>query len=1223
MIFLITPIKRLCFVLLNLLILISFHAVSQTTITFNHTGSAQTWTVPACVSSIHVVLRGAKGGGANGGNGATVSTTLAVTPGQVLQINVGGTGMCPGSAFNGGGIGANASGASNAACGGGGASDIRIAPFALANRIVVAAGGGGMGGGSTDATGGVGGCASGTAGGSPYGIGGYGGTQTAGGMGGPPWISSGNYGVAGTLGNGGAGAIDPCYNLGPGGGGGGGLYGGGGGGSDCFSSTPLGGGGGGGGSSLTPPGGTCTQGNNSGAGLITITYNAIPVVGAITASPMTLCEGQSGALTISGHNGTVQWQSSADGGATWTNIAGATGNTHSTAALFQTTCFRAAVSCGTTLYTNMICITVHPLPVVTATPSMQTICNGQTTNISLSSNISGTNFNWTVSQLNATGATGGSGSTITQILTNTGAVDGTVTYSITPTANNCAGSSLDVIITVASDPSISITPSSPELCSGDTVNVVATGGTNYNWSGGIGAGSAQVLSPSVTTTYSVTGTDPNGCSGTSSVTVTVFSIPLISVTPASPQICQGAVATLTASGGSTYNWSGGIGTGQVQNLSPAATTSYTITGTDTNGCTGMTSVTVTVNVNPVVSVIPVAPQICPGNTVQISASGANSYVWSSGLSAGASQTVSPANTTTYNVTGTDINGCSGTASVTVTVLPDAVINISPASPQICSGNSVTLNASGATSYNWSGTLGSGSSKTVSPTNTTTYTVTGTNSNGCSGSASVTVTVHPNPVISISPVAAQICPGESLNFIATGANTYNWSGGLGSGPSQTVSPVSSTTYTVTGTDINGCTSTSSITVTILTPPVITVTADPSAICFGASSTLTATGAVTYVWSDGLGSGNTQTVSPLVSTTYTVTGTDANGCSSTSQIMISTLPDLAVSITPVNPSVCIGNSILLTAVATGSNPTFNWSTGQNSSSITVSPVVTTLYSVDVTDIYGCSGTAEVTVQVDTIPYLEFAAFPLSGCAPLSVAFQNMSDPGNSIWTFGDGGISAVTNPVHTFMNAGDYSVSLTLTSAQGCENTVIIPDYIKIFPDPVADFSTTSASVDDDWATIFFTDNSVGAQSWYWDFGTGNTNGFSVLQNPEYTYVGEGKYTVWLFVENQWGCSDSIFRDVLIKFSASFYVPNAFSPNGDGLNEVFHPFGRNFDPDYYQMIIYDRFGNEIFKTNNPNIPWDGKRSDSSAEVYPQGIYVYHISFRINGYDKVMTGSVMLVY
>lgn len=244
----------------------------QESVFFDYTGSVQTYTVPPCVDQIEIVLKGAAGGGMNGGNGATVTAILDVLPGEVFEIRVGGKGDCFAGGWNGGGNGAYASPFSSRSCGGGGASDIRVAPYELADRVAVASGGGGMGGGTSDGHGGNGGCLTGATGADTFGNGGGGGTAFGGGFGGAAWASGGNDGANGVVGIGGGGGSDPCGSNAPGGGGGGGRYGGGGGGSDCVTfTTSVGGGGGGGGSSLTPPGGTCQAGNVNGNGSVTIT----------------------------------------------------------------------------------------------------------------------------------------------------------------------------------------------------------------------------------------------------------------------------------------------------------------------------------------------------------------------------------------------------------------------------------------------------------------------------------------------------------------------------------------------------------------------------------------------------------------------------------------------------------------------------------------------------------------------------------------------------------------------------------------------------------------------------------------------------------------------------------------------------------------------------------------------------------------------------------------
>ena len=289
----------MCMKYFSVLVFLFFSLIglSQTqTVTFNYTGAVQTWVVPPCVTSINVVAAGAKGGGSVGGNGARITGTLTVTPGQTLNIYVGGMGTCGNNSggWNGGGTGyaSNPVNVLYNSCGGGGATDIRIGGTALANRVIVAGAGGGKGGGSNTTTpGGSAGCNNGNAGGNTFGAGGAGGTQVAGGIGGAPWAGTPPGGQAGTLGQGGNGGF---WQTASGGGGGGGRFGGGGGGNDGCCTGGNGGGGGGAGSSLLPVGWTCLAANNTGHGYLTITYTPVNLVLNPTSTNVTcfgLCDG--------------------------------------------------------------------------------------------------------------------------------------------------------------------------------------------------------------------------------------------------------------------------------------------------------------------------------------------------------------------------------------------------------------------------------------------------------------------------------------------------------------------------------------------------------------------------------------------------------------------------------------------------------------------------------------------------------------------------------------------------------------------------------------------------------------------------------------------------------------------------------------------------------------------------------------------------------------------
>ena len=403
--------------------LYSSSAVGQITTTFSYSGEVESYIVPSCVYQLNVVIKGGEGGGPNGGGGATVSGILDVIEGQVIEIRVGNSGGCPNGGYNGGGDGANANNNANGGCGGGGGSDIRFAPFDLADRVAVAGGGGGMGGGNTDAFGGGGGCISGSIGESPFGDGGNGGTTNSGGNGGPPWITSGNQGGNGFIAQGGSGAIDPCYNVGPGGGGGGGLYGGGGGGSDCFASGTLGGGGGGGGSSLTPAGFTCVAGNVSSAGSISIT----PVGGLalqVTPADPLYCQGDSMFLTMEGAD-VYSWSpgygiDTLSGPEVW-----ATPDT--------TTVYSVIGSTEECTDTIDIQVTVVPYPIMTLTASDSISCNDDPVTL----NVSGADqFSWSPIESLSNGYGPVNTATPTE----------TTTYTVTGTTSGCSS---DTSITIA------------------------------------------------------------------------------------------------------------------------------------------------------------------------------------------------------------------------------------------------------------------------------------------------------------------------------------------------------------------------------------------------------------------------------------------------------------------------------------------------------------------------------------------------------------------------------------------------------------------------------------------------------------------------------------------------------------------------------------------------------------------------------------------------------
>lgn len=471
---------------------------------------------------------------------------------------------------------------------------------------------------------------------------------------------------------------------------------------------------------------------------------------------------------------------------------------------------------------------------------------------------------------------------------------GTGTHTITYTYD---GVSANQSVTVKSIPNIT-TSGNTTICSGTNASLSASGATTYTWSPNISlntsTGATVVASPSTNQAYNVTGTS-NGCTNSQTLFVFVTSLPNVTVSSGSATICSGSNTTLTASGGSTYVWSPATGlntsTGVSVTASPTLSTTYTVTGTSGN-CSKSQTISVSVTSLPEVAVSPDA-SVCSGGNTALTASGASVYSWipSTGLNttSGASVTSTPAQTTTYTVTGT-LNGCAKSQSVTVTVNQIPVISLT-GNTSVCSGSNTTLTASGASTYVWTPSAGlnttSGTTVIASPRLNTTYTVTGYNG-ACSGSQAITVTVKVLPDVTVSPDAS-VCSGERVTLTAGGATSYLWSpsGSLNSSTNSVVeaAPVTTVTYSVTGTT-NGCSMTKSVTVTVNPLPVITQTALlPS--CSGnanGSIDISVTGQPPYTfnWSNGAVTEDNQNLTPG---NYSVTVTSSAGCEQTKDFQIS--------------------------------------------------------------------------------------------------------------------------------------------------------------------------------------------------------------------------------------------------------------------------------------------------------------------------------------------------
>jgi hypothetical protein len=596
-----------------------------------------------------------------------------------------------------------------------------------------------------------------------------------------------------------------------------------------------------------------------------------------------------------------------------------------------------------------------------------------------------------------------------------------------------------------------VTVNSATICAGQSATLTATGANTYTWTPATGlsatTGATVTASPATTTTYTVTGVGSCGTTtATSTVTVNAASATATNTGP----YCIGSTIQLNGTGptGATYAWTGPNGfASAVQNPTLAATAAaagtYTLT-TTVGTCTA--TATTSVAVNPVATAnANVDQSICAGGSVTLAGSvggSATTGTWSAASGtfsnpASLTSTYTPtitAGTITLTLTSNDPTGpCQAvTDQMIITVTPGPTVNAG-VDQTICSGPNVTLTATGATTYTWTPTITNGVA--FAPTiGTTTYTVVGTTA-GCTGTDQVVVTVNQTPTIVSNNVS--VCAAGTVAVTATGGNTYSWSPSTylsaATGASVTFTPGVTTTYTVTGTSAAGCTATDPVTVTVLANAPINAGADV-AICNGASTTLTASGGVTYTWSPATGlsttTGTSVTANPTATTTYTVLGTDASGCTGTDQVVVTVNPIPIVN-AGADQTVCAGTSVTLNA--TGAT-TYSWSPAATNG-VAFTPAATTTYTVTGTTA-GCTATDQVIVTVNAVPTVN-AGLDQTLCQGPQVT---LTATGATTYTW----TPTITNGVAFTPSAGatTYTVVGTTNGCTGTDQVVVTINPLPI-------------------------------------------------------------------------------------------------------------------------------------------------------------------------------------
>lgn len=477
-----------------------------------------------------------------------------------------------------------------------------------------------------------------------------------------------------------------------------------------------------------------------------------------------------------------------------------------------------------------------------------------------------------------------------------------------------------------------------------------------------------------------------------------------------------------------------------------------------------------------------------------------------------------------------------------------------------------------------------------------------------------------------------CDG-SIEVSTTGGSapfTYD----IGSGPqtSAIFNGLCQGVYNITITDDDGCTD--QITVVVGGPSEIEINAADTLICLTGTATLnpSITGGsppYSFLWSTGETS-PTITVSPVSGQTYCLTVTDDSGCTSANICMdVDVGQELEVD-AGIDQTICLGESITLSAIGSGGNGSYSflWNQGLGAGqSQTITPTEDTTYMVVLFD--ACetpSDTDYVFVEVITPPTIDFFADQRTGCAPLTVKFTGNGIPADAtcFWEFGDGSTSTDYGfTSYTYTAGGCFSVKLTITTADGCTVQLEYIDYICPDAQPVAGFNWSPKLPSIFNSEVRLNNISQGAVSYEWTISVDGTISTFNTDNVRFTFPSAepGTYPVCLIATNASGCADTICHDIRIVDDVHVFIPNAFTPNGDGLNDFFVPVLSTYDVTNYEFRIFDRWGQELFYSDRQDEAWDGKKF---GDTLPIGVYVWMIRLRKewNNEWKDLKGHVTIV-
>ena len=852
-------------------------------------------------------------------------------------------------------------------------------------------------------------------------------------------------------------------------------------------------------------------------------------------------------------------------------------------------------------------------------------------------------------------ATGGSGNysyawtptgLTTSIVSNV--TPGSYTVSMLDNTSGCI-SALVTTITSPANNSPVVSVASLSICPTATTVLSASGATSYTWSPGNFVGSNYTVNPSTNSTYTVTG-EAGSCTAAAVASVSMLGGFSPTVT-SSVSVCVGHVLQLNSGGANSYSWNtpGGstfltptviINSASINNAG-----TYTLTMQALNTCTAMLMTTVTVLPSPTLSVA--GQTVCVSQTLNLSSSSSpgSDYYWTGPNSYTSSlQTLTFVNPTTvisgiYTVTTTNTLLCTNSATIQALVLPIPNASI-VCSSSLCSGKALQFFGSGGTIYNWTGpgsfvsSVQNPSIYPAAPLHSGSYTLNASNGY-CSANFIKTVSVLPSPslvIVSNNP----ICETQSLSLQVNTATTvvaYTWHGP--NGFSDTLKYIGrdssrvtySGIYTVTVRDINSCETTGIDSIHVFPIPALVVSG--ATVCLNEKAVLKANGAYSYNWT-GPGFFSSTSASPVITNAtnvspnqYTVLASSVNNCTAIAFVNLVTLPLPVPSLTVSAQRVCANSTLYLQG---GGGILFKWegpgNLTYNEKDVTVvasNPGGSLMYSLTVVDALGCKSGTSTSVRVDPVPFGNLFKTNPNECVPFCTEYKFISGGPNSIincvWSLNNE-VTTGTSFKKCYSEPGTFTLNGIFTDSNQCNSSINF--IVNALPKPRADFSYSPHAPIENTEPVFFTNTSSGEglRQYNWFF-TDNDHKSSD-KNSNWFYRESGIYPVALVVSNAWGCADSIVKNIKVEADFHIYVPNAFTPNDDDLNEIFLPVGRGIKN--YHLSVFNRWGILLFESSELQTGWDGS---FRGEACKMDTYEWKINISSEGGEtKEMKGHVNLM-